>query len=216
MSERPRSPRLVVRLLLAFTVLGLVFGGGVLVGKAMRGRARPVTVTRDAPISAMKAKKELAVCRRKLSAHVNHWVTPPVSATPPQGEPADAGPETAANIDALHKDVDECKVRETLLKAQVCGTFGEHINLLFVLLHSSRCAEEAGLEEFLTHGLEKCAGFDDDPTNLDEDTLTKAQANWLVQSKWTREAAARNADYVTGHIKTLRRECRKTWALPDE
>ena len=41
MSERPKSAGLMVRLLIAVAVLGLVFGGGVLVGWATRERRAP-------------------------------------------------------------------------------------------------------------------------------------------------------------------------------
>jgi hypothetical protein len=215
MSERPRSFRRVVYLLIAVTVLGLGFGGGVLVGRAMRERKHPATEKSVASISAAEAKKELAACRRERVALAKGRTIPP--ATPSPGEPDDAGLETAAQVEALQKEVDECRVRETLLNAYVCGTIGDHFTLYFVLMHSSRCVEEAGLSEFLAHSLEKCAEFDDDPAHLDEEKLTQVEMSRLVQSKWRRLAAVRyKKDYIADWLQTMRRECRKRWALPDE
>src|SRR4051812_38715735 len=105
MSERAESPGFVIHLLIAVTVLGLVFGGGVLVGRATRERRRPATEKSVAPISAAEAKKELAACRRERIARAKARAPPPAPATPPPGETDDAGLETAAKVEALQKEV---------------------------------------------------------------------------------------------------------------
>lgn len=217
MSERPRSPRLAVYLLVAVTVLGLGFGGGVLVGRATRERRGPATEKSAASISAAEAKKELAACRREVAARAKARATPPAMATPPPGETDDAGREVAAKVEALQKEVDECKVSKTLQSAYVCGRFGDHINLLFVLTYSTQCREEAGLEEFLAKSLETCAEFDDFPAHLDRDKLTKEDEGRVVESIWERAAAVRyQSNFVVDHVQEVRRRCRRMWALPDE
>jgi hypothetical protein len=215
MSQRPGSPRLVVHLLIAVTVLGAGFGGGVLVGWVTRESRRPAMEKSVAPMSAAEAKKELAACRRELSARPKARVTPPAPATPPPGE-KDAGLETSAKVEALQKEVEECRVRETLLNAYVCGTFGDHINLWFVFTHSTRCEEDAGLAEFLANSLKKCAEFDDFPAHLDKDELTREEESRVVESIWRRLAAVRAKNYVDLNVQEMRRRCRKRWALPDE
>jgi hypothetical protein len=202
------------------TVLGLGFGGGVLVGRATRERRRPVTGTSVAPISAAEAKKELAACRRERIALAKGRTIPPATATPSPGEPNDAGLETAAQVAAMQKEVDECRVRETLLNAYVCATTGDHYTLHFVLLRSSRCAEEAGLEEYISHSREKCSEFDDFPAHLDEDKLTQTEMTRVSKAKWEQWAAARNKNrnknYKFDYFQEERRKCRRAWALPDE
>lgn len=216
MSERPRSPRLVVHLLIAATVLGLGFGGGVLVGRATREPRRPAMEKSVASISAAEAKKELAACRRERVALARGRATPPATATPSPGEPDDAGLETVAKVEALQKEVDECKVRETLLNAYVCATARDHHTLYFVLLRSSRCVEEAGLQDYIAHSLEKCAEFDDFPAHLDEDKLTQTERASVWMSQMKRQADVRYKDVKFDYYQKERRDCRKEWALPDE
>lgn len=216
MSERPRSLRRVVYLLLAVTVLSLGFGGGVLVGRATRERRRPATEKSVASISAAEAKKELAACRRERVALARGRATPPATATPPPGETDDAGLETAAKVEALQKEVDECKVRETLLNAYVCATNGDHATLHFVLLRSSRCVEEAGLEEYMARSREKCAEFDDFPAHLEEDKLTETERIRVWESQMRRRGAVRHKDVKFDYFQKERRDCRRAWALPDE
>jgi hypothetical protein len=217
MSERPSSLGLVVYLLVAVTVLGLGFGGGVLVGRATRERSRPATEKSAASLSAAETKKELAACRREVAARTKSRAIPSVTTTPPPEETDDAGQETAAKVEALQKEVDECKVSKTLQSAYVCGTFGDYINLLFVFTYSTQCREEAGIQEFLVKSFEQCAEFDDFPAHLDKDKLTKEDDGRVVESIWLRAAAVRyQNNYVLNHVQEVRRRCRRMWALPDE
>jgi hypothetical protein len=208
MSERPKSASLVVHLLLAVAVLGLVFGVGALVGWGTRARRPPAPEKSAAELPDAEVKKELAACQQELRARKKARALPPA--------PEDAGRETAAKIEALQKVVHECRVRETLTNAYVCGTIDDHINLYDVLVNGTPCVERAGVEEFLIKSLDKCAEFDDFPAHLDEDKLTQVEKDRLVQSKWRRAAAVRTDNYMLGHVQELRRRCRKMWTLPDE
>jgi hypothetical protein len=215
MSERPQSPRRVVQLLIAVAVLGFVFGGGVLLGWATREHGPAVTEKSAEPLPDAEVKEEIAACRRELKALSKARSTPPAMAAPP-GETDDAGLERAAKIEALQKEVEECRVGETLVNAYVCGSIGDHINLLSVLLYSSSCVGEVGVEEFFVRSLAKCAEFEDFPAHLDEDKLTQAEKDRVVQSIWRRAAAVSNKNYMDDHVQELRRRCRRRWALPDE
>jgi hypothetical protein len=218
MSERPRSSRRIVHLLIAATVLGLGFGGGVLVGRATRERRHPATEKSAASISAAEAKSELAACRREAAARAKARATPPATATPPPEETDDAGLETAAKVEALQKEVDECKVSKTLQSAYLCGTFGDHITLWDVLMTGTQCMEEAGLKEYLGHSLDKCAEFDGFPAHLDKDKLTKEEESRVVESITMRAVVVRyqKNNYMVDAAREMRRRCRKAWALPDE
>jgi hypothetical protein len=214
MSERPRSAGLVVHLLIAVNVLGLVFGGGVLVGWATRERRPPATEKSAAVIPDAEVKRELAACRRELSARATARVTPPATAAPPPGETDDAGLERDAKIEALHKEVEECRVRATLLNAYVCSTIHDRITLYFVLTDGMSCVDPPGLGEFLVNSLDKCAEFEDFPAHLDEDKLTREEKNRVAMSEMN-HATRREKSLVEG-MRKLRSDCRRRWLLPDE
>ncbi|WP_437976298.1 hypothetical protein WMF11_02610 [Sorangium sp. So ce295] len=214
MSKRPESAGLMVHLLIAVAVLGLVFGGGVLVGWATRERRPPAMGKSAASIPDAEVKRELAACRRAVKARAKATAIPPAPATSPPGETDDAGVEKAAKVEALQKEVEECRVRETLSNAYVCGGIRDHRNLLFVLTYSAPCVDEAEIGEFLLNSLEKCTNFDDFPAHLDEDKLTQEEKFIISQSQQNR-ALRTKSDLIRGVQETLRR-CRKRFALSSE
>ncbi|WP_437590645.1 hypothetical protein [Sorangium sp. So ce1000] len=214
MSKRPESAGLMVHLLIAVAVLGLVFGGGVVVGWATRERRPPAVEKSAASIPDAEVKPELAACRRALKARAKATAIPPATATSPPGETDDAGVEKAAKVEALQKNVEECRVRETLSNAYVCGRIRDHSNLLFVLTYSAPCVDEARVGEFLVNSLEKCTSFDDFPAHLDEDELTQEEKFIISQSQQNRALRTKN-DLIRNAQETLRR-CRKRFGLPSE
>ncbi|MDC3958918.1 hypothetical protein [Polyangium jinanense] len=208
MSEQPERAGLVVRLLVALTVVGLVFGGGVLVGWATRERRPPARSKSAEPVSAEEVKKGIAACRKELRQLAKEQIAPPVIVA------QDAAPEEAAKVEALRREVQECRVRETVQNGYVCGTIDGHINLHNVVMTSSSCVEEAGLPEYLLNSVEKCAEFHEFPAHLDEDELTQSEKNRIWWSKFTYNG--RTKQNVTGWVEATRRACRKEWALPPE
>jgi hypothetical protein len=214
MSERPKSAGLMVRLLIAVAVLGLVFGGGVLVGWATRERRPPATDKSAASIPDAEVKRELGACRRELRARAKPRSTPSAAATPPPGETDDAGLEQAAKVEALQKEVKECRVRETLANAYVCGAIGDHLNFLFVLTYSASCVDEGGVGELMVNSFEKCAEFTDIPAHLSEDDLTQEEKFSVYESKLNREVRTRNS--LIRDVQEMHRRCRKRFGLPDE
>ncbi|WP_437743971.1 hypothetical protein WMF39_02610 [Sorangium sp. So ce1504] len=215
MSKRPESAGLMVHLLIAVAVLGLVFGGGVVVGWATRERRPPAMEKSAASIPDAEVTRELAACRRAVKARAKATAIPPATATSPPGETDDAGVEKAtAKVEALQKEVEECRVRETLANAYVCGTITDHRNLLFVLTYNAPCVDEAGVGEFLVNSLEKCTNFDNFPAHLDEDELTQEEKFIIAQSEQNR-ALRTKSDLTRGVQETLRR-CRKRFGLPSE
>lgn len=214
MSERSKSAGLFVHLLIAVSVLSLVFGGGMLVGWATRERTPTATEKSAAVIPDAEVKKELASCRRELAARAKARATQAPTAAPASGETDDAGLERAAKIEALQKEVDECRVRATLLNANVCSTIDKRINLYFVLTYSTSCVEPPGLGDFLVNSLDKCAEFEDFPAHLDEDKLTKEEKNRVALSQMN-HGTERKTNLVKG-MQKIRRDCRKRWLLPDE
>ncbi|WP_437977578.1 hypothetical protein WMF11_12080 [Sorangium sp. So ce295] len=214
MSERPKSAGLMVRLLIAVAVLGLVFGGGVLVGWATRERRPPAMDKSAASIPEAEVKRELGACRRELKALSKPRSTPPAAATPPTGETDDAGLEQAAKVEALRKEVKECRGRETLANAYVCGAIGDHLNFLFVLTYSASCVDEGGVGELMVNSFEKCAEFTDLPAHLNEDDLTQEEKFRLSESKLNREVRTRNS--LIRDVQEMHRRCRKRFGLPDE
>lgn len=214
MSERPKSAGLIVRLLIAVAVLGLVFGGGVLVGWVTRERRLPAMEKSALSIPDAEVKRELAACRRELKALSKPRATPPATEPPPPGETNDAGAEKAARIEALQKEAEECKARETLINAYVCGTVGDHLNFLFVLTYSASCVDKGGVGEFMVNSFEKCAEFEDFPAHLDEDELTQREKFRISQSQQTR--ALRKKNDLANDVQEMHRRCRKRFGLSTE
>ncbi|WP_437721480.1 hypothetical protein [Sorangium sp. So ce861] len=214
MSERPKSAGLVVRLLIAVAVLGLVFGGGVMLGWATRERRPPATETSAASIPDAKVKRELAACRRELAARAKARAIPPATATSPPGEADDAGLEKTAKAEALQKEVKECRARETLTNAYVCGSIGDLLNFLFVLTYSASCVDEGGVGELMVNSFEKCAEFEDLPAHLNEDDLTQEEKATIHEAKLNREFRTRNS--LVRDVQEMHRRCRERFGLPDE
>ncbi|MDC3954883.1 hypothetical protein [Polyangium jinanense] len=208
MNERPERAGLVVRLLVGLTVVALVFGGGVLVGWATRERRPPARSKSAEPVSAKEAKKEIAACRKELRRLAKEQIAPPVAVT------QDAAPEEVAKVEALRREVQECRVRETLQNAYVCGTIGDHINFYHVLAHGTLCADPPGIGEYLLNSLDKCAEFDEFPAHLDEDELTRSESARIYESLIEHDAQSKK-NLVEG-MQWTRRECRRIWALPKE
>ncbi|WP_437870725.1 hypothetical protein [Sorangium sp. So ce363] len=214
MSERPKSAGLMVRLLIAVAVLGLVFGGGVLVGWATRERRPPAMDKSAASIPDAEVKRALAACRRELRARAKPTAIPPATAASPPGETDDAGLEKTAKVEALQKEVKECITRETLANAHVCGTITDHSNLLFVLTYSASCVDEAGVGEFLVNSLEKCSKFEGFPEHLNEDELTQEEKFRISQSQQNRAIKTKNN--LTNEVQETFRRCRKRFGLSAE
>lgn len=208
MSEQPERAGLVVRLLVALTVVGLVFGGGVLFGWATRERRPPAQSKSAKPVSAEEVKKEIVACRKELRQRAQEQIAPPVVAT------QDAAPEEVAKVEALRREVQECRGRETLQNAYVCGTMGDHINLYGVVVHGTSCVDPPGIGEYLLDSVDKCVEFDEFPAHLDEDELTQSETARIYKSKINHDAESKE-NLVAG-MKRIRRECRRIWALPNE
>jgi len=121
MSERPKSAGLLVRLLIAVAVLGLVFGGGVLVGWATRERRDLATEKSAASTSDAEVKREIAACRRELAARAKATAIPPATVTSPPGETDDARLEEAPKVEALKKGSSGGSVGPTDIEACVCA-----------------------------------------------------------------------------------------------
>ncbi|WP_437592300.1 hypothetical protein [Sorangium sp. So ce1000] len=214
MSERPKSAGHMVHLLLAVAVLGLVFGGGVLVGWATRERRPPAMETSEASVPDTEAKREIAACRRELKARAKATAIPPATVTLPPGETDDAGLEKAAKVEALQKEVKECRVRETLANAYVCGAISDHLNFLFVLTYSASCVDEGGVGELMVNSFEKCAEFTDLPAHLNENDLTQEEKIRVYEAKLNRAVRTRNS--LIGDVQEMHRRCRKRFGLPEE
>jgi len=208
MSERPERAGLVVRLLVALTVVGLVFGGGVLVGWATRERRPPARSKSAEPVSAEQVKKEIAACRKELRQLAKEQIAPPVVVT------QDAAPEEVAKVEALRREVQECRVRETLQNAYVCETIDGHINMYSTLAHGMSCAAPPWLAAYMLSSVEKCAEFHEFPAHVDEDGLTQSEKNRVWMSKLSYES--RTKENVTGWMDGIRRDCRRVWAMPPE
>lgn len=212
MSERPKSPSLVVPLLIAVTVLGLGFGGSMLFGWATRKRP-PTPPERSAQsIPDAEVKSELATCKRELKALKKTRAKPPATAMP--GETDDAGLEEAAKVEALQKKVEACRVRETLQNGYICGTIGDHINFYHTLAHGMSCVDPPGIGEYLLHSVDKCTEFDDFPAHLDEDDLTKSESARIYESLIYHDAQSKKN--LVAYMQRIRSECRRIWALPKE
>ena len=213
MSEDRKNARpFLPFLLIAVAVIGTGFGGGLLVGWATKERRPQATVKSEPPLSARQAKKALTACKGELKALAKAQWTPKAVETP--GETDDAGLEKAAKVEALRKEVEECRVRETLGHAYVCGTITEQLNAYDALAHGNLCVVPAEIGEYLVNSYDKCAEFDDVPDHLDEDELTKSERARIYESKLNHEF--RNNKRLTQSIEWTRRQCRKAWALPEQ
>ena len=110
MSERPTSS-FVIPLLIAATVLGLGFGGGVFWGLRTRKRISKTPNTSAESMTDAEVKSELADCKRELSAAKKAQAKEQLTAILKDMD--DAGLESIARVEALQKEVHECQVRET-------------------------------------------------------------------------------------------------------
>ncbi|MBK9262112.1 MAG: hypothetical protein IPM54_20195 [Polyangiaceae bacterium] len=212
MSERPKSASVVVHLLIAVTVLGLGFGGGALFGWSTRKRTPAPPEKSAEAIPDAEVKSELAACRRELKAIKKARAMPKVMVTP--GELDDAGVEVAAKVEALQKEVHECRVRETLQNGYVCGTIGKTINLYHTLAHGMSCADPPGIGEYLLSSLDTCTEFDEFPAHVDEDELTKSESARIYESLI--EHDTQSEKNLMAYMQHIRRGCRRIWVLPPE
>ncbi len=208
MSDRPQRAGLFVRVVVTLVVVGLVFGGGVLIGWGTREKRAPAMETRAAEVSDADVKKELAACLRGLKARSKKArVTRPERVVPAPGEASDAGLEEAAKVEAVQKDVEECKVRETLANAHVCGTIEQQINLLSVFLNGSGCTDTGGVDDYLSSSIDRCAEFEEFPTHLDEDTLGKAEQLEVIAAQNNRRRFGKET--LLGWKEGIARRCRE-------
>ncbi|MDI1477678.1 hypothetical protein [Polyangium sp. y55x31] len=200
-------------LLVAASVLAVAFGGGVLFGWATRERKAeaPETSAASAP-DPQEVKRELKACRREWAELSRPRVIP--TAVPTAGEANDAGPESAAKVEALEKEVQECRVRATLVNAYVCGTMMDHITMLSVFLNHSGCVETGGVDEFLVNSFDKCAEFEDFPAHLDEVELDKGERNRIYESKNNRRFSSRES--MKGWGDSIFQECREHLVPPEK
>lgn len=190
-------------------VLSLGFGGGVLFGWMTQTHKPKLSEKAVESIPAAEVKSELVACRRQLKAMAKARAKPLMIATQD-----DAGLQDFAKVEALQKEVEACRVRETLQNAYVCGTIGDHISLLDVLIFGTACEDKAGVGDFLINSLDKCAEFDDFPAHLNEDELTQGEKNRIAASEMNRRF--RDEKNLIGWAQTTRRKCRRLWALPEE
>jgi len=212
MSERAKSSGIAVQLLIAAVVLVLGFGGGALLGRATGERKPRATDPGGSVLSVGEATEKLAACRSGLKALAKPQATASATATAPVGESGDADAGRASRAEALQKEVDACRVRETLSKAYVCGTMTDHDNLLFVLAYSSSCEDEAGVGDFIIQSFDKCAEFNALPGHLDEKQLTQQERMRIAESRRNQQYKGRE-DVAKGVRESLRR-CREKFGLP--
>jgi hypothetical protein len=214
MSERSKSTRLVVHLLLVVLVLGVGFGGGALFGWGTRKRSPKLPESTES-IPDAEVPSALATCKRELKA-LKKALKKARAKPPVMVVPDDAGLEIAAKVQALQKEVHECKVRETLQNAYVCGTMRDHVSLYDVLVHGNSCTDPPGIGEYILNSVDKCAEFAGAygyPAHLDEDNLTQTERDRIIMSNWRGKVTKENEARA---LQWLRRECRRIWALPEE
>ncbi|MDC0744372.1 hypothetical protein [Polyangium mundeleinium] len=198
---------------MATSFLVVAFGGGVLAGWATWERTTKATETSAASVhDPQEVKRELKACRRELAKLSRPRATP--TAVPTAGEANDAGPESAAKVEALQKEVDACRVRETLVNAHVCGTMRDHITMLSVFLNHSGCVETGGVDEHMVNSFDKCAEFEDFPAHLDEDELDKEERHRIYESKNNRRLSSRES--MVGWRDSILEDCRERLVPPEK
>jgi len=216
MGDHPKSTSLVAPVVIAGALLVVSFGGGVLVGWATRPRMPTVTKKSEEVVFEQEVRRELDECRAELRALAKAQVNPPARVTVP-GEAEDAGPATVAKVEALQREVHECKKHETLIKAHVCAIADEHINVQFVLVYSSSCEDKAQVGEYMIKSYEKCAEFeyfdlDETPEHFDLDNFDKEEQRKVWEAGYDRKYFSKKT--LTGWSDHTLRECRKRFGLP--
>jgi hypothetical protein len=214
MSERPKRTGFAAPLALAAGLLVVGFGGGALVWWATRERKPPATEKSAESVPDAEVKRDLAACRRELRARAKARATPPAAAAPAPGEANDAGSERAAKFEVLQKEVNECRVRETLVKSYVCGNIIHHQNLLATLINKSECVDSAGVGKFIVDSFDKCAEFEGFPAHLDEDDLTKVERNAVAASESNLRILTK--EKLIDNVKGSHQRCREYLGLPDK
>jgi hypothetical protein len=212
MSERLKISTLVVPLLIVVTVLGVGFGGGVLFGWGTRKHTPKAPNKSAESMSDAEVMSELAACKRELKALIKAQAKAQVTAI--REDLDDAGLESVAKVEALQKEVRECRVRETLQNAYVCGTIDNHIDLMDVLIFGTSCEDTVGVGQFFINSLDKCAEFDDLPGHLDEEHLTQGEKHRVAESEMNRRF--RDKKSLMGWEQGIRRKCRELWELPEK
>lgn len=213
MNERPKSAGLLMPLLAAASVLAVAFGGGVLFGWATRERKAEAPETSAASASdPQEVKRELKACRREWAELSRPRVI--ATAVPMAGDANDAGPESAAKVEVLEKEVQECRVRETLVKAYVCSNIVHHQNMLATFINNDECVDNAGIGDFIVSSFDKCAEFEDFPAHLNEDDLTKLESNAVAAAESNRRILRK--EKLVDSVRGSHSRCREYLGLPDE
>jgi hypothetical protein len=198
---------LAAPLLVAAGLLALAFGGGVLVGESTLGRKPPALAKHAKSLPALGGRSALALCREEVAARAKARAVD--EATP--GDAKQSVSERVTRVEELQGELDECRGRETLENAYVCGTLGDHINLMFVLVYSSSCVDTANVGDYIINSYDKCAGFERFPAHLAPDTLTQGEKMRIAEAEHFR--ASLKKEEVAEDVKAELGECRKRFGL---
>ena len=162
MNEGPKKARLGARLLQASLLL-LVFGVGVWVGKPASGRKTPPRhkgyISRD----DRAVESDLAACRQTLAARSEARAAASAAVAAAERFKQDA-PDVAAQIEALEDKLEGCRTRDIVGKADICSSHDRYSIVLSALVYGAEsCVDPIGIGDFMVKNYDQCPEFDNVP-----------------------------------------------------
>lgn len=207
-NESLTRSRFVARIVAAFSIL-LAFAIGVVVGKPAHVRKPPAE--KNSTYETRMAQSDLAACRRKLAARSKAAAIASASAERVKRD----APELAAPIDALENELEECKTRDILVKADVCGSSDRYSILMSALMHGAKsCVDKVGLGDFIVGNYDKCPEFDDAPYDwaADDYDLSEAERKKVTNAAYTHKRL--NKETLAGLGRFVMRGCIQKYGEP--
>jgi hypothetical protein len=211
-----------VSFILSAGLLLVVFGVGLLVGRAGQEKPKPSATTsvKTRQVSELEVKEELAACQEELAAHS---MPKAISSAATPDEPAAA--EAEAKAEALEQELRQCRKRDLVYNADMCTAADRYFVLLLVGLHADKaCVDRFGVGDLILKHSEQCATFEDqtDPEDMDLGELSEAELSKLYRAQrfgkrteFTAIAGDHKANRARGLKRTVR-ECHTKYGLSDE
>lgn len=184
MAEIPKRTRLGVFVLAGAGALALVFGAGVLVGRAIPERSAPEAETSPDPVADPELLGKLQVCRQKAVALADDMA----QAAPPKEAvlAKDAGqeiPATKATVEELEVERKRCRKSELLINAEVCVAAARQFNALTALPQDGLvCGPKSRSADLVEVNFESCAVFGGNQADIGSDDFTKEESSLIADA----------------------------------
>jgi hypothetical protein len=166
----------------AAVLLVPAFGAGVVIGGGT-GK-RPMDVGAVEMGVDPRLQGEVLACQQKLA-------TPPGARARSAGAAGEAdggAPETAADVEALEKELKACRKSEVLVSAEVCSAAVRQFNALMALPNDGKlCGPKSRAADLIEENFERCAALAGIPADWNADSFTKEESRQIAEAIRVRE-----------------------------